>query len=87
MNKLKEETYRLMDSFLVEAKDQYGNERSLEKLNQDRHLFVKNLLQLFKDSVERAMPKKKHNRFVQEVADVYNEAVEQFRKNLKKEME
>ena len=35
--------YRLMDSFLTEAKDQNGNERSLERLNTDRHLFVKNI--------------------------------------------
>jgi len=35
--------YEIVDSFLVEAKDQYGKERSLERLNTDRHLAVKNL--------------------------------------------
>ncbi len=47
MPKIKEKIYEAMDSFLVEAKDQYGNERSLERLNQDRHLFVEKLLELF----------------------------------------
>ena len=37
--------YRLVDSFLVEAKDQHGNDRSLERLNEDRHLFVQALAQ------------------------------------------
>ena len=35
---MEEEIYKIIDSFLVEAKDQNGNERSLERLNQDRHL-------------------------------------------------
>ena len=36
----REEAYRIIDSFLVEAKNQNGKERSLERLNQDRHLAV-----------------------------------------------
>ena len=36
-----------MDSFLVEAKNQYGEERSLEQLNQDRNLFMDNVMELF----------------------------------------
>lgn len=44
---MKEEIYKIIDSFLVEAKDQYGNERSLERLNQDRHLAAEKLLELF----------------------------------------
>lgn len=47
------EIYRLMDSFLVESKDQNGNERSIERLNQDRHLFVKNM-QSFIDSLRKS---------------------------------
>ena len=35
---MKEEIYKIIDSFLVEAKDQNGKERSLEQLNRDRHL-------------------------------------------------
>lgn len=42
-NKISEELYRLTDSFLVESKDQHGNDRSLDRLNQDRHLFVEKL--------------------------------------------
>ena len=38
MSKTKQEIYRIIDSFLAEAKDQNGKERSLEQLNQDRHL-------------------------------------------------
>ena len=40
---LQSEIYCLMDSFLVESKDQNGNERSIERLNRDRHIFVKNM--------------------------------------------
>ena len=46
-NKVKENIYRIIDSFLVEAKDQDGRERSLEQLNQDRHLAANELLELF----------------------------------------
>ena len=38
MSKTKQEIYRIIDSFLAEAKDQNGKERSLEQLNRDRHL-------------------------------------------------
>ena len=41
------EIYRLIDSFLTEAKNQDGKERSLEQLNQDRHLVADKLLELF----------------------------------------
>ena len=40
--KMREEIYRLMDSFLVET----DSPRSIDQLNQDRHLFVKNILDL-----------------------------------------
>ena len=45
-DKLKKEIYSIVDSFLVEAKNQYGEDRSLERLNQDRHLAAENLLKL-----------------------------------------
>ena len=41
--KMRGEIYRLMDSFLTESNDQNGNPRSLDRLNQDRHLFVENM--------------------------------------------
>lgn len=41
------EIYKIVDSFLVEAKDQNGNERSLDRLNSDRHLAVEAILKLF----------------------------------------
>jgi hypothetical protein len=47
MPELKKEIYRIIDSFLVEAPDQSGNYRSLERLNQDRHLAADNLEKLF----------------------------------------
>ena len=47
METIREKLYKIVDSFLTEAKDQHGNERSLDQLNQDRHLAVDNLLELF----------------------------------------
>ena len=43
---LKQRLYELTDSFLVEAKDQNGKERSIERLNADRHIFVENILEM-----------------------------------------
>ena len=57
------EIYSIIDRFLVEAKDQYGNERTLERLNQDRHLAAAEILSLLDhtitsvlEEVERRMP-------------------------------
>jgi hypothetical protein len=48
MNKdIKQELYRIVDHFLTEAKNQNGEERSLDRLNADRHLAVENLEALF----------------------------------------
>jgi hypothetical protein len=44
---LKKELYRIVDHFLTEAKNQNGEERSLDRLNADRHLAVENLETLF----------------------------------------
>lgn len=49
---MRQELYRLTDSFLVEAKDQNGNSRSLERLNRDRHLFVANMIELISERDE-----------------------------------
>lgn len=35
---------QIVDSFLVEAKNQDGEERSLERLNGDRHLAVNKII-------------------------------------------
>jgi hypothetical protein len=51
----KEQIYRLADSFLVEAKNQYGEDRSLERLNQDRHLFVENMMKFVRSEIERML--------------------------------
>lgn len=48
-NKTIKSIYEIIDSFLVEAKDQNGNERSLERLNQDRHLAAERLGRLCQD--------------------------------------
>ena len=42
---MKQRIYELMDSFLVEG----DKPRSIEQLNQDRHLFVENVIKLFED--------------------------------------
>ena len=39
MTEIREQIYRLMDSFLVET----DKPRPLDRLNQDRHLFVENM--------------------------------------------
>ena len=44
---MKNEIYRIIDSFLVEAKDQNGKDRSLDRLNQDRHLAAEEIEKLF----------------------------------------
>ena len=46
---IKEEIYRAMDSFLVESEDLGGHQliRTVGQLNEDRHLFVKRMEELF----------------------------------------
>lgn len=79
---LREKIYELADSFLVEAKDQYGKERSLERLNTDRHLFVDNCLHLI-DEYAEALKLKANTKLITDdeagynviwVAKVYNAA-------------
>ncbi|MBI4029481.1 MAG: hypothetical protein HY376_03915 [Candidatus Blackburnbacteria bacterium] len=48
---MKEEIYRIIDGFLTEAKDQNGNDRSLERLNADRHLAADELEKLFSQAL------------------------------------
>jgi len=48
---VRERLYKIVDSFLVEAKDQNGIERSLERLNKDRHLAVDQLEALIQEEV------------------------------------
>jgi len=50
---IKERLYNLMDSFLVEG----DKPRSIERLNQDRHLFVKNVLDLLDQQKEELAEK------------------------------
>ena len=57
--KIKLRIYEIVDSFLVEAKNQDGEDRSLEQLNEDRHLCVDNLVQLFTKIIQRAIIKEK----------------------------
>jgi len=47
MSMMETKVYKLMDSFLVETDEP----RSVTRLNQDRHLFVKNILELFTDTI------------------------------------
>lgn len=57
---LRDKIYQIVDSFLAEAKDQHGNDRSLERLNQDRHLAVDSIFSHFEDyksSVREAIKK------------------------------
>jgi len=52
---MKEEIYKIIDRFLVEAKDQNGKERSLEQLNQDRHLAAERFEELIKRKEQISM--------------------------------
>ena len=49
----KQEIYRIIDSFLVEAKGQNGRERSLEQLNRDRHLAAEKFEELIEELIEQ----------------------------------
>lgn len=53
---MKEKIYQIVDSFLTEAKDQNGKGRSPERLNQDRHLAVGEIMEIIsnarKESIE-----------------------------------
>ena len=51
----KQEIYRIIDSFLVEAKDQNGRERSLEQLNRDRHLAAERFEELIRQARQEIM--------------------------------
>ena len=52
---IKIKLYEIVDSFLTEAKDQYGNDRSLDRLNQDRNLAVERLEELFQNEREETL--------------------------------
>jgi len=52
MNNIEKKIYEVMDSFLTEAKDQNGKDRSLSQLNTDRHLFVKKMEEILKEQRE-----------------------------------
>lgn len=81
--KIQEIIYRIIDSFLTEAKDQNGKERSLERLNQDRHLAaesINNLVnQVRQETIEeigRIIEKMRQaNEGNDEEVDGYNEAI------------
>lgn len=47
--------YELVDAFLVEAKDQNGNDRSLDRLNMDRQLFVERMSELLATERRKAV--------------------------------
>ncbi|MCR4329605.1 MAG: hypothetical protein NUV65_03590 [Candidatus Roizmanbacteria bacterium] len=47
--------YELVDAFLVEAKDQNGNDRSLDRLNMDRHLFVERMAEVLATERRKAV--------------------------------
>ena len=52
---IKNEVYQIIDSFLVEAKDQNGNERSLIQLNLDRKLAAERFIELFNQIATEAI--------------------------------
>ena len=67
--RVEEKLYEIVDSFLVEAKDQNGNDRTLEKLNQDRHLAVENLKNLLSQCEEEA----KKEKIIEEIEEEFEQ--------------
>ena len=55
LEKMSKEIYQIIDSFLVEAKDQNGNERSLIQLNLDRKLAAERFIELFNQIATEAI--------------------------------
>lgn len=66
-----EEIYRNMDSFLVEA-----GKRSIEQLNQDRHLFVENIFEVIlkvrKETTEYVCDKMIGEKLKESIDEEYN---------------
>ncbi len=73
------EIWQAMDSFLTEAKDQYGNERNLERLNQDRHLFM--------EKMEKALTEarvEERSKIILELRENWNYELDFAKENLEK---
>ena len=86
MTSLREQIYNLMDGFLVEG----DSPRPIERLNQDRHLFVDRVIALLSNM--SWMPEKldRKDKFYAKgeieagFERVYNEALKEVRENFKK---
>ena len=91
INKIIRRVCELMDSFLTEAKDQHGNDRSLEQLNADRKLFMENIEPLFEEyfkaRLEEVLPKEREfvsgNNFQVLFNKGFNEAIREIEQNTK----
>ena len=74
-----EKLYQLMDSFLVET----DPPRKIEQLNQDRHLFIDNLLSFIADKV---VPEEDYRCFTEEemakYCDAFQKGYNQCRKKI-----
>lgn len=77
---MKEKLYKIIDSFLVEAKTLDGRERSVERLNQDRHLAVEAIMREIKDAINKVS---KGNEDIGKFGDGFENAIEQILNNLK----
>jgi len=89
--KIKLKFYEIVDSFLVEAKNQDGEDRSLKQLNGDRHLCVDNLVQLFTKIIQEAMIEERKSykqeggyEYLDDKDDGYNEARKELIENFNK---
>ena len=49
---LKQELYKIVDSFMLEVMSEYGHDRTISQLNKDRHLLASKLLKLFDEREE-----------------------------------
>jgi len=84
-SELKRKIYEAMDSFLVEAKDQFGNDRNLERLNKDRHLFVKKMMDILSESNLR-VAQAARKEVLEEVVERIERMKKKYPPNLKEEI-
>ena len=85
---IKIKLYEIVDNFLTEAKDQYGNDRSLDRLNQDRTLAVERLEELFQkgreETLRTVLPNISLGVSTSQYGFGYNDAIEEIKKKAKK---
>lgn len=82
--KIKEELYRITDNFLTESTNEKGEYRSIDRLNEDRHLAIEALSKLIKEILEELKMEKHTDKFGGEARCRYNDAVDEINSKIDK---